>query len=329
MERNYKTICKNCNKEFIAKTYGKYYCDDCDREINWNKCAICGKPVRKKKCCSPECLSIYRSKNNPAKRIEVREKIKEKAHKGIEAAKKTNLEKYGVEFPFQNKEIQEKVRETQRNNHNGKLAWNDREYNKDKNIVKFGYLKETNKIAIKSGLDKETKLNRTGLEDYLKVIFPNVNDWIHDKQINADSKKRPDYRSESLKLIIEIDGLPHYQNPDIIINDEINTKFYENLGYKVIRIPYFIQLTNNAVYKMFGINVKEPLFDIKYTSLSPKCRNTPSYLCMLGIKRMAKDFINYLDQYDINKEFLKQFDDNLTGLSLLEKEIKLLLNSKS
>ena len=137
MKREYKTICKNCGKEFIANTYGKYYCDDCDKEINWNKCIICGKPVRKKVCCSPECLSIHRSKNNPSKRPEVREKLKETGIRGIEAAKKTNLEKYGVEFPFQNKEVQEKCRETQIKNNNGNLAWNT-DKQKETMIEKYG-----------------------------------------------------------------------------------------------------------------------------------------------------------------------------------------------
>ena len=233
-----------------------------------------------------------------------------------------SLEKYGVEFPFQNKEIQEKVRETQKKNHNGKLAWNDRNYNTNN----FGYLRESQEQAERSGLDEETKLARTGLDKYLEVIFPDTNDWVHDEPfpviINGNKcRKRPDYRSDSLKLIIEFDGIQHYQKPDAIINDENNIKFYNSYGYKVIRIPYFIQLTNEAVYQMFGIHVKEKLFNNKYTSLSPKCKNTPAYLCPLGIKRMAKEFSKYRDQYETNKKFLEQFDDSLTGLSLLENEI--------
>lgn len=122
--RTFKLICKNCNKEFDANTSNTKYCNECDLKLNYNKCIICGKPVRKKVCCSKECLAIHRSRNNPSKREDVRQKLKETAHKGIEAAKKSNLEKYGVEYPFQNKEIQEKVRKTQKENNNGKLAWN-------------------------------------------------------------------------------------------------------------------------------------------------------------------------------------------------------------
>ena len=105
---------------------------------------------------------------------------------------------------------------------------------------KWGYLRETKEDAIKAGIDKKYNIGRTGLEEYLEVIFPEVKDWIHDKTtgIYLDGKKfngRPDYRSEKLKMIIEFDGLPHYKNPDVIINDEIKNTIYEEAGYKVIR----------------------------------------------------------------------------------------------
>ncbi|MDD7704413.1 hypothetical protein, partial [Campylobacter sp.] len=74
-------------------------------------------------------------------------------------------------------------------------------------MEKWGYLRETSQIAQMAGLDKATGLHRTGLDEYLKVIFPNVNDWIHDKALGEINgvlcRKRPDYRSESLKMIVE------------------------------------------------------------------------------------------------------------------------------
>ena len=87
----------------------------------------------------------------------------------------------------------------------------------------WGFLRETAEKAEVAGLDADTGLCRTGLEEYLKEIFPNTTDWIHDKIIKGmivdgkQSRIRPDYRSESLKLIIEFDGLQHYQNPEKIL----------------------------------------------------------------------------------------------------------------
>ena len=190
---------------------------------------------------------------------------------------------------------------------------------------KCGFLRETAELAKKAGIDKDTGLHRTGLEDYLKVIFPKIDDWIHDKALGEVNGKiyrsRPDYRSEKLKLIIEFDGLQHYTKPDIIEKDFRLTEVYKNLGYKVVRIPYFIQLTNKAVKTLFGIEVSEELFDEKISSLGIEGLNTPAYLCPAGVKRMAEEFKKFPEQYKINIEFLKkQNNPYRTGVEFLEKE---------
>lgn len=52
---------------------------------------------------------------------------------------------------------------------------------------KWGFLRETKTKAEEAGVDKDTGLHRTGMEDYLKVIFPEIptDNWIHDKAING------------------------------------------------------------------------------------------------------------------------------------------------
>lgn len=190
---------------------------------------------------------------------------------------------------------------------------------------KWGFLRETDALAIKAGIDKDTNLHRTGLEDYLRVIYPNTHDWIQDKTLGKINdtlyRSRPDYRSEELKLIIEFDGLPHYTNPDIIEKDIKNTDLYTNLGYKVVRIPYFIQLTNKAVKALFDIEISEDLFDEKVSSLGIKGRNTPAYLCPAGIKRMAEEFKRFPEQYKTNIDSLKKQNDIFkSGVDFLENE---------
>lgn len=189
----------------------------------------------------------------------------------------------------------------------------------------LGFLRESQVIADKAGLDKDTNICRTGLDTYLQIIFPNITDWVHDKcipkdlQISNEYKRvRPDYRSESLKMIIEFDGLPHYTDPDCIGRDEENTKFYESIGYKVIRIPYFIQLTKSVVNILFNVDINKDLFDENIPSLGLKSGN-PSYLCIDGIKRMAKEYRKFPEQYKINIQYLKNNDkENKTYWRLLE-----------
>lgn len=194
----------------------------------------------------------------------------------------------------------------------------------DNHEEKWGFLREHSNST--SGKDTLTGLHRTGLEKYLEVIFPDTIDWIHDKAFgihgNENYRIRPDYRSDSLKLIIEFDGIPHYTNPAVIIKDDKNTSIYEKNGYKVIRIPYFIQLTNDAVEKLFGVIVKEPLFNICYPSLGGvEMKHNPSYLCPEGLKRMAKEFKKFPEQYEINIQALKAMNnDLLSGVNYLIQE---------
>ena len=194
----------------------------------------------------------------------------------------------------------------------------------------WGFLRETPKDALKAGIDTDTGLIRTGLNEYLDVIFPDVHDWVHNKNFGEHNgqkyKIRPDYRSETLKLIIEFDGLPHYTNPDVIEKDMINQKIYESCGYKVVRIPYFIQLSNDVVEKLFGVSVKEPLFDASFPSLGINGRHSPAYLCPAGIKRMAKDFLEFPEQYEVNIKALKKANNPaLSGVDFLEDEMAKLI----
>lgn len=75
----------------------------------------------------------------------------------------------------------------------------------DKN---WGFLRETRADAIAAGKDKDTGRNRTGLEDYLAVIFPDISEdnWIHDKAFGVHGGNkygiRPDYRCDKLNLMV-------------------------------------------------------------------------------------------------------------------------------
>lgn len=188
---------------------------------------------------------------------------------------------------------------------------------------KWGFLRETMELAQKAGKDKDTGLHRTGLDEYLKVIFPNTVDWVHDKPIGKIDgmicRKRPDYRSEEQKIIIEFDGVQHYTSPLNIIRDRENSVFYEKLGYKVVRVPYFIQFTNKVVEQLFGITVSEELFDESIPSMGPEGKNTPAFLCNSGIERMAQEFHKFPEQYRVNMEFMKKQDNQfLVRFELLE-----------
>jgi hypothetical protein len=202
----------------------------------------------------------------------------------------------------------------------------------------WGYLRETTELATKAGKDPDTGLPRTGLPEYLAVIFPEVDDWIHDtscglKRLDGKTARtRPDYCSESLKQIVEFDGLPHYTSPEQILKDAVNTRFYESHGYRVTRIPYFIQLTPLTVKRLFGIELEVDLYDETVPSVGPKGRNTPAFLCPAGISRMAFEFAQHPEQYRVNLTALKQVpeaDRLLVGAAALENEYTRLMESRA
>lgn len=190
-------------------------------------------------------------------------------------------------------------------------------------MERWGFLRECCDMA--GGIDSATGLHRTGFEEYARVIFPDVSDWIHDSTIpNSGKRCRPDWRSESLKLIVEFDGVQHYQSPTQIMRDNERTEFYQGLGYKVVRIPFFIQLSNSAVEILFGVKVNEPLFnETLYPSMNVGEKCTPAFMCPAGIERMAKELKEYPVQCRVNVEYLeKEGNEFFTGVSYLKEMIQ-------
>ncbi|WP_270777411.1 DUF559 domain-containing protein [Segatella buccae] len=194
------------------------------------------------------------------------------------------------------------------------MTMNEKEY-------KWGFLRETEEMAKKDGIDADTGVHRTGLEVYLEAIFPGKA-WIHDKAFGMHGGKayriRPDYRCDELKLIVEFDGLPHYKDPKVIVKDADNQSAYESFGYKVVRIPYFIQLTKEVILQMFGREMQEEMFSPTLPSMGVKGANTPAFCCPAGVERMAAELKAYPQQLAVNVKALEEAgNDALTGLSYL------------
>ncbi|ELE9267230.1 DUF559 domain-containing protein [Enterobacter kobei] len=131
-------------------------------------------------------------------------------------------------------------------------------------------------------------LTEQNLGDLLRDIVPELN-FIHDTAVPGASNKRrrPDYRCESEKLIIEFDGDAHYCKAQRIITDREKDFDYNNLGYTVFRIPYFIQITDNIISSIFK---KDIPFTQQYPHgfIDPKAV-LPADFCELGIRRFLND----------------------------------------
>lgn len=123
------------------------------------------------------------------------------------------------------------------------------------------------------------------LGEYLKLLS---DDWVNDKSVpNSDSRSRPDYRSENLKLIVEFDGYHHYNSTARICKDYANNELYVSLGYKVIRIPYFIQMSTELLRDIFKVNIKvERTYEDGFIDSSALL---PADFCEMGVQKFEQD----------------------------------------
>lgn len=150
-------------------------------------------------------------------------------------------------------------------------------------------------------------LTEKNLIDYLSDIYPNTI-WIHNKTFN-NYKFRPDYVNHELKIVIEFNGYQHYTKASVIIKDYNKYKIITDMGYKLIEIPYFVQLDKLVIKNLFNVNWA---FDdlIKYPhgfiDNSPTMI-LPSDFCSLGIERFMGDLsrFNYIKDLIIESLYNK------------------------
>lgn len=108
-----KRICKECGKEFIAKSPRQFYCKD----DHYRPCPVCGKSVLVKpntwndppRCCSKECMVKLKEKTCLDKYGTVDPGNSEVAK---EKRRQTCLDKYGVDNPSKSKEVKNKIKQT-------------------------------------------------------------------------------------------------------------------------------------------------------------------------------------------------------------------------
>jgi len=115
----------------------------------------------------------------------------------------------------------------------------------------------------------------------LQDLFPE-DTFIRDKIVKGSgSRCRPDYHSPVSKRIFEFDGFYHFTDPSVIWSDSIKTEMYEEMGYEVVHIPYFVQITPQTIYYYFGV---DSCMDSGYPHgfIDEKAK-TPAYFCSLGL----------------------------------------------
>ena len=69
--------------------------------------------------------------------------------------------------------------------------------------------------------------------------------------------------------------------------DGLKDELYHENGYRVVHVPYFVQLSKKTISRLFGLNME---YEQKYPHgfIDPKCI-LPADFCHLGIKRFLDD----------------------------------------
>lgn len=154
-------------------------------------------------------------------------------------------------------------------------------------------------------------LTEEGLGDALQIIYPSFN-FVRDQKIkNSNILYRPDYYCGELNLAIEFDGYLHYTDAKTIYRDGIKDLALYNMRINIVRIPYFVQLSDVVINLLFGIRVKYPQ---NYPhGFIDKRAVLPANFCELGILKFKSD----LDRFncikdDIIHSLISRFDEKST-----------------
>lgn len=130
-------------------------------------------------------------------------------------------------------------------------------------------------------------------------------EWSQEKPvIDSQGKKlktpkgglyAPDFRNDDLGIIIEIDGAggrfcSHYCDPYECFKNSMGTELFEQLGYKVVRIPMYIQLDAKMIKYYFGLDYTEKLYPAAdcHGFLHPDI-TLPAAFCEAGIERFRRE----------------------------------------
>lgn len=177
-------------------------------------------------------------------------------------------------------------------------------------------------------------LNEKNLGQMLEYLYPD-SIWIHNETIPGDITEmrsninklknfkrrrfRPDYRNEKDSIIVEFDGITHYQSSVAYWNDIERKIYYNELGYELIQIPYFVQPTKEILKLYFGIDIDSDLTEKLngFNVINNKSnRNLPSSFSEDGIRR----FINEFKEFDdiVQNEIMSTLYQNyvIEGISL-------------
>jgi very-short-patch-repair endonuclease len=140
-----------------------------------------------------------------------------------------------------------------------------------------------------------TKIKYLTEASLVKFLLDNIDqEGIHNKKFGK-YRFRPDYVSHRHKLVVEFDGYLHYTKAKTVLDDYQKNDIIADSGYKIVRIPYFVQLSENVMSFLFGDHLEILPFDfVEYShGFVDESAVLPADFCTLGVKRFENDLQNF------------------------------------
>lgn len=142
-------------------------------------------------------------------------------------------------------------------------------------------------------IDDQNFLTEIKLGEFLKTYISNGN-WLSQFKI-PNSRFKIDWFSENLKFGVEFDGYQHYTSSKQILADYRKNALCENFGFKIIRIPYFVQLSKETIKLLFDLDIDtfEQIYPHGFVS-KKSTMVFPADFCYLGIEKFKNDLERFL-----------------------------------
>ena len=133
----------------------------------------------------------------------------------------------------------------------------------------------------------EGYLVQAKLESALREIV-GANSWRGREVRLPVGKRRWDmsYEIDGQVTVVEFDGDEHYRNTLKIKADEEKDSIAANHGYRVVRIPYWVQLTTQTLRYYFGLTATIHQ-DFSHGFITTKV--FPASYCELGLSRFRRE----------------------------------------
>jgi len=132
----------------------------------------------------------------------------------------------------------------------------------------------------------EGYLTQSKLEEVLQEIVGDA--WLGAELVVPGTRRRWDmaFSHNGCTTIVEYDGDEHYCNTLKIKADLEKDRAAAGMGYRVVRIPYWVQLTKDTLHHYFGFDA-EIEQDFPHGFITTKI--FPASFCPLGIRRFLRE----------------------------------------